>query len=186
MARNAMKPTRISGALALAIVALSSTAAHCQAPGPRTQVRFTGPTGMEVRWYTRDAQGKGLYSEPPLRVPGRLNFRQGAAYRLKLSHIEGHPGLELYPTLEVWPAGVAGQQFLAHSAVPLEVTEEDVRQVQAGGYVVKVIYFPANGAGLGAISGGDGAPGADPVQEAQRRGAVLLVLRLGNLDAELP
>ena len=79
-----MNGIRTSVAVALTVLALSVPAAHCQTPGPRTQVRFTGPSGMEVRWQTRDAQGKGAYSEPPLRVPGRFNFPQGAAYRLKL------------------------------------------------------------------------------------------------------
>jgi hypothetical protein len=142
--------------------------------------------GMNVRWLTRSADGKVGYSEPPLQVPARYNFRQGATYRLKLSHIEGHPGLELYPTLEVWSAGAAAQQFLAHAAAPVEVTDEDVRQVQAGGYLVKVVFLGGMpDGGLGTI-GGPVGPGADPVREAQRRGTVLLVLRLGNIDAELP
>jgi hypothetical protein len=83
----------------------------------------------------------------------------------------------------VWPAA---HPLLAHSAVPLELAADDLRQVQQGGYVVKVVYLPAQGpGGLGVISAGVG-PGADPVQEAQRRGSVLPVLRIGNIDLEAP
>ena len=110
----------------------------------------------------RGPDGRGGYSEPPLVAPARYNFRQGAAYRLKLSRIPGLPGLELYPTLEVPHAGPAAQQFLAHSAVQLELADEDFRQAAAGELVVKTVYLP-----------GAGAPGAP-----------LLVFRLGNKDLE--
>ena len=32
--------------------------------------------------------------------------------------------------------------FLAHSAVPIRFTEEDLEQVAAGNFIVKVIYLP--------------------------------------------
>jgi hypothetical protein len=147
-------------ALTLLALAWAVSAAPSQVPASagRTQVRFTGPSGMQVRWYVRGPDGKGGYSEPPLVAPARYNFRQDAAYRLKLSRIPGFPGLELYPTLEVPHAGPAARQFLAHSAVQLELTDEDFRQAAAGELVVKTVYLPG--------AGGPGAP--------------LLVFRLGN------
>src|SRR5690242_7668619 len=130
--------------LTLALVALASPAAVAQPPvlDWRTQVRFTGPAGIEVRWYTRKPDGREGYSEPPLEAPGRYAFRQGAVYRLKLSGIPGRPGLELYPTLEVCPAGPGASDYLAHSAVSLELTDEDFQQVEDGAYLVKAIYLP--------------------------------------------
>jgi hypothetical protein len=154
-------------ALALSALAWTGPTALSQVPAsaPRTQVRFVGPSGMQIRWYVRAAGGKEGYSEPPLVAPARYNFRQGAAYRLKLSRIPGFPGLELYPTLEVPHAGPAARKFLAHSAVQLELTEDDFRQVAAGEYIAKTVYLP----------GGGGAAGPP-----------LLVLRLGNRDREAP
>jgi hypothetical protein len=151
-------------ALPLAVLpwAASASLSQVPSPGPRTQVRFAGPSGMQVRWYVRGPDGQGRYSEPPLEAPARYNFRRGAAYRLKLSRIPGHPGLELYPTLEVPHAGPAALQFLDHSAVRLELTDEDLRRAAAGELVVKTVYLP-----------GAGGPGA-----------LLLVLRLGNRDQE--
>ena len=153
-------------ALVLALLACSPSLAPSQVRTlvPCTQVHFSGPSGMQVRWYVRGPGGKASYSEPPLVVPARYNFRQGAAYRLKLSRIPGFPGLDLYPTLEVPYAGPAAQQFLAHSAVQLELTDEDLRRAAAGELVVKRAFLPG--------AGGPVVP--------------LLVLRLGNRDLEVP
>lgn len=158
-------------------------------PGPyaphRTEVRFVGPNGMKVSWYT----GAGMGS---IDAPGRYNFVQAAIYRLKLSNIPGRPGLELYPTLEVVPVNNKTATFLAHSAVPVTFTEEDFEQVTAGNYVVKVIYLPDPQhqdlavVGAAEIVSTPLDPGVDPIAEACKRGNILLVVRLGNIDLEAP
>src|SRR5207244_1191257 len=78
----------------------------------RTQVFFKEPAGMKIFWLTLK-DGKPAYSTMPLETPGRYNFRQGAGYRLKLTHLPGHPGLELYPTLEVPASTSQSRDFLA-------------------------------------------------------------------------
>ena len=108
----------------------------------RTEVRFVGPNGMKISWYVPSADGKGAFSPSFLTAPARYNFLQGALYRLKLSDIANRPGLELYPTLEVVPSGPRSDAFLAHSAVPITFTDEDLDQVATGNFVVKVIYLP--------------------------------------------
>jgi hypothetical protein len=100
--------------------------------------------------------------------------------------------VELYPTLEVVPATARTETFLAHSAVPISFTNEDFEQVQAGNYLVKVIYLPhpqfqdLAAAGPDEIISSRLEPGADPLAEAHRRGNILLVIRLGNINLELP
>jgi hypothetical protein len=151
----------------------------------RTEVRFVGPNGMKISWYT----GAGMGS---IDAPGRYNFVQAAIYRLKLSNIPGRPGLELYPTLEVVPVNNKTATFLAHSAVPVTFTEEDFEQVTAGNYVVKVIYLPDPQHQDLAVVGADEVvstrlePGVDPIAEACKRGNILLVVRVGNIDLEAP
>jgi hypothetical protein len=159
----------------------------------RTQVRFVRPSGMKIAWFTMGPDGKPSYSSTPIETPGRYNFLQGAIYRLKLSSIDGAPaGLELYPTLEVVPTNPKTEAFLAHNAVPIEFTPEDFRQVTEGNYLVKVIYLPSPeyqelaASGTGEIVSTKLEPGADPIKEALRRGCILLVLRMGNMDQEVP
>jgi hypothetical protein len=158
----------------------------------RTEIRFTRPTGMKISWFAGTADGKAGFSATQVETPGRYNFAQGAIYRLKLSNIEGRPQVNLYPTLEVVPSNTKTDAFLAHAAVPVEFTNEDFDQVAAGNYVVKVIYLPdpqyqdvAAGGGLEEIVSSRLEPGTDPIQEAVRRGSVLVVIRLGNIDLEL-
>lgn len=161
-------------------------------PAQRTQVRFVRPSGMRVAWFTQLADGRGAYSQNPIDAPGRYNFPQGAIYRLKLSNIEGRPGLEVYPTMEIFPTCPKTESFLAHSAVPVEFTPEDFKSISEGSYVVKVIYLPdpafqdVASTGTEEILSTRLEPGVDPIQEAIRRGSILAVIRMGNVDQEAP
>src|SRR5262249_22668359 len=82
--------------------------------------------------------------------------------------------------------------FLAHSAVPVSFTEEDLEQVSSGNFVVKVIYLPDPQFQDLASTGPDEVvssrlePGVDPIAEAYRRGSILLIVRVGNIDLEAP
>lgn len=160
-------------------------------PPQRTEVRFLGPDGTRVRWMGAGPDGRPVASTQSLSVPGRYNFLQGAIYRLKLD-IPREDLTALYPTLEVVPANARTQAFLAHSAVPVAFTNEDFDQVRAGNYVIKVVYLPdpqfqdLATAGPEEIVSTRLEPGADPIAEAHRRGSVLLVVRFGNIDLELP
>jgi hypothetical protein len=158
----------------------------------RTSIRFTTPAGMKVAWYAPSPESRNGFTPAQVEVPGRYNFVQGGVYRLKLSDIPNRPALELYPTLEVMPANHRTCTFLAHSAVPVGFTEEDFEQVAAGNFVVKVIYLPDPQFQDLAVAGPDEVvstrlePGVDPILEAQRRGSILCVIRIGNIDLEAP
>jgi hypothetical protein len=175
-------------------VAAVGTANSRGAPGApqRTEVRFVGPAGMKISWFAPTPDGRAGFTTQYLEAPGRYNFMQAAIYRLKLSDIPLRPGVELYPTLEVVPANHRASAFLAHSAVPVSFTEEDFQQVAAGNYVVKVIYLPdpqfqdLASVGPDEVVSSRLEPGADPIAEAHRRGSILLVVRMGNIDLEAP
>jgi len=155
--------------------------------GRTTQIKFVEPEGMSVGW-----QIPGGYAENQVSVPGRYSFPQGASYRLKFSNIPGRDGLTLYPTLQVYPAHPQTDAYLAHSCVPLQLTDEDLDQVQTNNFVTKVIYLPDPQHQELAIAGVEELvstrldPGLDPVAEADRRGTILAVLRVGNMDMESP
>jgi hypothetical protein len=158
----------------------------------RTEIRFVGPAGMKISWYAPKADGKPGFTTQYLEAPARYNFLQSSIYRLKLSEIPNRAGVDLYPTLQIYPCDVKTATFLAHSAVPISFTEEDFEQVAAGNFVVKVIYLPDPQYQDLAATGPDEVvssrlePGVDPLLEAKRRGTILAVVRLGNIDLEAP
>ena len=151
-----------------------------------SQVRFMGPDGMAVGWQI----GNG-YAENQVVAPGRYNFQQGATYRLKLSGIPGRDGLVLYPTLQVYPSHPTTDAYLSHNSLPLRLTDEDLDQVETNNFVTKVVYLPDPKFQELAIAGVEELvstrldPGLDPVAEADRRGAIMAVLRVGNMDLEM-
>ncbi len=157
------------------------------AMAPTSQIGFIGPDGMQVRW---DVSMAGGFDSTPLVTPGRYDFPQGAIYRLKITDIPGREGLELYPSLEVAPVTPRTAAFLAHNAIPFQLTEEDLDQVTTGNFVTKVVYLPdpcyqeLAVAGVETLVSTRLDPGIDPVVEADRRGSILAIIRIGNKDLE--
>jgi hypothetical protein len=176
-----------------AVGALTGQGYAGQFAAARTSVRFIEPRGMKISWMIPAPDGKRLWNDKPLEAPASYNFAQSAIYRLKLSELPDYPGVDLYPTLEVVPANHRAMTFLAHSSVPVCFSAEDLRMVSAGNYVVKVIYLPdpqyqdiaVGGACLGELVSTQLEPGQDPIAEACKRGSILLIVRLGNIDLEL-
>jgi hypothetical protein len=154
-----------------------------------SQVAFVGPDGLQINW---DVSRPGAFDSEPLIAPGRFNFPQGAIYRLKLTNIPGRPGVELYPTLEIGPATPRTEAYLDHNAIPVQFTEEDFDQILSGNFVTKVIYLPDAEfqelalAGVETLVSTRLDPGVDPIVEADRRGAILAIVRIGNKDLEVP
>jgi hypothetical protein len=153
------------------------------------QLLFDRPEGMQVRW---DTSGSGTFESDPLILPGRKNFPENGIYRLKLTNIVAREGVELYPTLEVASTTPRTAAYLAHNAVPIQFTEEDFDQVLTGNFVTKVIYLPDPEfqdmalAGVETLVSTRLDPGVDPIVEADRRGSIMAVVRLGNKDVEMP
>ena len=164
-----------------------------QVPQPlgTSQLAFIGKNaeGMLVRW---DTTGRGTFDAKPLVVPARMNFPQGAIYRLMLTQIPGRAGIELFPTVEIGPVTPRTEAYLAHNAIPIQFTTEDFDQVQTGNYVTKVVYLPDPEfqelalANIETLVSTRLDPGVDPIVEADRRGAILAVVRMGNKDEKLP
>ncbi|HYO25775.1 MAG TPA: hypothetical protein VEQ85_12600 [Lacipirellulaceae bacterium] len=161
----------------------------CGIGGGMSQIAFLGVEGGEVAW---DVSGNCLFDSTPLVMPGRQNFSQGAIYRLKLTNVPDRAGVELYPTLEIAPVTPRTDAYLAHSPIPVQFTDEDLDQVLSGNFVTKVIYLPDPEfqelalAGVETLVSTRLDPGVDPIAEADRRGAILAILRIGNLDLQMP
>ena len=159
---------------------------------PAVQILFNRPEGMEVLY---DVVGDGTFTSTPLSVPGRIEFAQGGIYRLKLTKIQGDDrfvGVELYPTIEIAGATPRTAAYLAHNAIPVAFSvSDDLPQVLAGNFVTKVIYLPDPEFQGDALVGVEEVvsnrinPGEDPIVEADRRGSILAIVRLGNKDIEM-
>lgn len=150
---------------------------------PTVQLNFNKPTQTGVSW---DISGTETAFSDARQIPFRATFPQGGIYRLKLTSIANRAGLELYPTLEVGPVVPQTEAYLAHNAIPVQFTEEDFDQVTAGNFVTKVIYLPDPEFQELALAGVEELvstrldPGIDPIVEADRRGSILAIIRLGN------
>ena len=101
---------------------------------PTVQILFNQPTSMRILY---DVVGDGTFTSDPLIVPGRLEFAQGGIFRLKLTDIQGREGIELYPTLEVGTASYRTAAYLAHNAISVQFTEEDLDQALSSNFVTK-------------------------------------------------
>src|SRR5262249_22001870 len=92
------------------------------------------------------------------------------------------------PTLEVGPVTPRTDAFLAHAPIPVQFTTEDFDQVTSGNFVTKVIYLPdpefqeLTLTGVETLVSTRLDPGVDPIAEADRRGSILAILRMGNKD----
>jgi len=153
-------------------------------PNQRTQIRFVQPGGMFVHFMDQ----AGGFSDAGRQVPNKYPFPQAQVYRVKLDNIPNRGAKSYYPTVEVYPTTEKTVEFLSHSTVPLAFTDEDFEQVNVGNLVVKVIYLPDSQfqdlAAAEEIVSTKLDAGVDPIQEAKRRGTILLVIRMGNIDLE--
>ncbi|QEL13972.1 hypothetical protein PX52LOC_00832 [Limnoglobus roseus] len=154
----------------------------------RTSIKFVSPERVRVSWLSN-----GVYADTGLVAPASYNFMQGNVYRLKLAGVPTQPSKLYYPTLEIAPATLKTVTFLSHNSVPVAFTNDDFDRVNAGNMVIKVIYLPdpafQDAAALGGaeeVVSTQLEPGADPIVEATRRGAILAVVRLGNINLENP
>jgi hypothetical protein len=160
----------------------------------KSQIYFLEPSGMQIGWQSgAGPNGERTYLPAQLTVPARYNFNQGYIYRLKVGNIPGRAGVSLYPSIEVAPTTPATDAYLAHNAIPVQFTTEDFDQVVDGGnFVTKVIYLPDPKYQELAVSGVETLvstrlePGVDPILEADKRGTILLIVRLGAIDLESP
>ena len=164
-------------------MAIAGRRPHC--PGLVLQARgASDPLGRgryrHVRFGAVDGAG-------PLQLPSGRHLSPEAD-----QHGAAAEGVELYPTIEIGPTTPRTAAFLAHNAIPVEFTEEDFDQVLAGNFVTKVIYLPDPEfqelavAGVGTLVSTRLDPGVDPIVEADRQGAIMAVVRLGNKDMEMP
>ncbi len=140
--------------------------------GPEeTAIALPSPTGGHFDEKSTDADCFGLLV--------------GQDYRLRITGIPYHPGLELFPTVKViartWPPQGLERQY----PIQIDITQEDLELALSGRFVTRAIYLenprtamPLRG-DLGQLSV-DVENGSDPVALATSYGQPVAILRLGG------
>jgi hypothetical protein len=111
----------------------------------------------------------------------------GQVYRITVSEIPNHPGLEIFPTVELIdrtypPAGMA-----LRYPIPIELTLDELELAARGAFVTRVIYIEDPHQALPVAQNRDSdqpwseAPqGEDPLVTADRFGRAVAILRIGG------
>jgi hypothetical protein len=139
------------------------------------------PTGGQI----------GLYSSPDSTAvtspaPAAVRLQVGRVYRLQLSSLDGYPGVELYPSVELIdrlhpPAGKADD-----FPVPITFTLDELEAAIEGKLVTKIIYLEqpdsatANPRPDRAPTDTPPLPGEDAYAFASRSGRPMAIIRLGG------
>ncbi len=189
VASSAVQPVAQSAVQSSAIGAAAFSAQQGARANEVAQIVFKGSDGMQIQW---DVAVLGDFASTPLVCPGTQNFQTAKSYRLKLSNIPNRPELTLYPTLTINAVTPRTRAYLDHNAIPVKFSEADFDQIQNGNFVTKVVFLPSQKYQNLALAGGVDTivntqlpAGADPIVEAQNRGAILAVVQIGNKDLSL-
>ena len=150
-------------------------------PSPLAFVRFTSSGKMRVTFYPGGPSGRSFDA------PAAVGMRPGYVYRVRISEMEGYPGVTLCPTVQVCASLSHGPKFNpAAYPAPVVLTPTDVERALAGSLVTKVVYLedPVKAAPIPTLPDrpieGDLPPGRDPVAEARELGRPFLVFRIGE------
>jgi len=133
--------------------------------------------------------------EPPRKAPIRAGLLIGQVYRLRVMDIPLRAGLEVFPTVEIIDRLYTPRDQQRRFAIPIELTEEDLKLAMDGKFVTRVIYLEDVDAALpvaqkpGSMDWFEAGVGQDPLAVADAMGRPVAILRLGARlpdDAENP
>ena len=174
-------------ALVLLVLLTRSASAQMVPPlpihgtSPLLFVQVLGEPGLRATFYQGHARGRSFDA------PVVAGVRPGYFYRLQISNLPGHPGVSIYPTLEVRGSLKLSPKLKAiRYPAPVRLTEADIESVLAGNLICKVIYLEDPDRAVPTT-----APPAMPLEvnlppasnllaEARDRGRPMLIVRMGG------
>lgn len=114
----------------------------------------------------------------------------GPVYRFRVTEIPGHPGLEVFPTVELidrlYPPPGQALRF----PVPVELTQEELALAAEGRFITRVIYLEDPDLAPAIARDGKEQPwvearaGDDPLVMADSLGRPMAIVRLGGRTPE--
>jgi uncharacterized repeat protein (TIGR01451 family) len=153
---------------------------------PLVYVRFVGDADTQVGFFA------GAATARLCAAPVTVGLRPGYVHRVELINPPGHPGVRLFPTLEVRGTLFLPPQLRASNyPAAIVFTPEEIERALHGVLLTKVIYLEDPEKALPVASTVDrpleldAGTGLDPVAEAKEHGRPMIVVRLGSrqLDA---
>lgn len=155
-------------------------------PGYFQPVEIRAPEGVRVSLAVDGA------FDAPQEAPRNVGLLIAPVYRLRVSNIPGAEGYEVFPTVELIDRLYAPPGEQRRFPIPIELTEEDLQLALEGKFVTRVIYLEDPNMALPILDKPerqnwfDTGPGVNPLEEADRWGRPLAVLRLGGRVPEDP
>lgn len=151
-------------------------------PAPLVAAKFVVPKDVRVTAYP----GSGM--SRMFDAPNVMGLRPGYAYRFELSNLPYHPGVSLYPEVEVRGTLVPrpGMKYMDYP-LPIALSQTDIDRVLKGVVITKVLYLEDPEKALPAEVGRD-APIEMPdatddaaIKTAIANGRLMAIVRIGNL-----
>ena len=115
-------------------------------------VQVTVPEGASIGFWTNGSfpQNGAQRASAALIV--------GPVYRLKISNIPGHPGLDVYPSIEMVDRLYPPAELARQHPVKIVIDANDLRQIANRKMVTKVIYLEDPMTALPSSAGGSAVP----------------------------
>ena len=142
-------------------------------------VEIRAPGGTRIA----PAAGSGFLEDHPDRLLVGLNI--GPVYRFRVTEVPGHPGIELFPTVEVVDRLHPPPGEMLRFPIPIELTRDELLSAAEGRFITRVIYLenPMLAAPLDETDEQrwvEAQPGDDPLVVADHLGRPMAILRLGG------
>jgi len=199
----------VEGKLLMAVLVCLVSCTSVLAQGPPVHWRYTGAMPPGAIGRLRLFSGKplsGFYQPVKIRVPqgarigpavgssfelGQadqllVGLQVGPVYRFRVTEIPHHPGLEVYPTVELIDRlhPPPGEQL--RYPIPIELTHEELMTAAEGRFVTRVIYLEDPALAPAIARDAEEQPwiealaGEDPLVTADELGRPMAIVRLGG------
>ncbi len=151
-------------------------------PAPLVAAKFLAPKDVRVTAFPGTPLSR-VYDTPAV-----MGLRPGYIYRFELSNLPYHPGVAIYPEVEVRGTLVPrpGMKYMDYP-LPLVFSQADIEKVLSGVVITKVIYLEDPEKALPTEVGRDfpvempDASDAAAVKSALANGRLMAIVRVGNL-----
>ena len=151
-------------------------------PAPLAAAKFIVPKDVRVTAYP-GSPGSKMFDAAAV-----MGLRPGYAYRFELSNLPYHPGVSIYPEVEVRGVLVPrpGMKYMDYP-LPITLSQNDIEKVLRGVVITKVIYLEDPDKALPAEVGRDTPvelpDGNDEaaLKAALDNGRLMAIVRVGNL-----